>query len=213
MLARFAFSIVTVCSLVLVPGCVTRGSGQVAEETRTIEAFDALEASGSIDVFVRAGDAPSARVIGDDNLLPMIETRNVGETMRVRTTGSYMTTNGPEVHLTTTALKRIGISGSGKVDARDIASESLDLELSGSGELTIEGHASKVTIAMSGSGHLDATALQAEDVTITVSGSGSAKLTATTTLQASVSGSGTVRYRGNPNVEESVSGSGSVRPL
>ena len=212
MLARlFAPSLL---ALVVCAGCPTQGSGVRIEEDREIEAFTELDVGGSLNVIVHAGAAPSARLVGDDNLVSMIKTELHGDELRVYVDGSYSTRNPLSVFLTTPALREIELSGSADVVADGLRADSLVLDVSGSGTLSASGHGAKMTADVSGSGQVDAAGLPVEEANVDVAGSGRVSLTATSSLRARVSGSGSVRYGGSPSeVDKDVSGSGSIRPL
>ena len=199
--------------LALASGCPTTGSGKRVEVARKAEAFEALEVSGSRSVFLRGGAPPSAKVVADDNIEPMIATTVTNGTMHVHSTGSYVTTTPIQVHLTTPSPSKIHASGSGEITAEAIEVPAFTVQKSGSGSTKLAGTAPKLTISASGSGEIDAGALAAEDVHVTLSGSGSVTVTATKSLHATISGSGSVRYKGSPQVHENVSGSGSVKPF
>jgi hypothetical protein len=210
MLARIAIPILS--SLMIVGcGCPTRGSGVRTEVTREIQAFTTLDVPDAIDVVVRVGEAPGAKVVGDDNLVESVETELVGDTLHVRTRGSYITGSGLEVYLTTPSLDRIEVSGSGDVSVDGIEADAMVIESSGSGDVQASGAAKTLTIAASGSGDVDASRLTADDVKVNTSGSGDARVHANETLDATISGSGEVRYHGDPEVTQAVSGSGDVR--
>jgi len=201
-------------ALVFCAGCPTQGSGERIEEGRTIEAFTELDVGGALNVVVRSGASPSARVAGDDNLVPMVKTELHGDELRVYVDGSYSTRTPLNVFLTTPALREIDLSGSAAIEADGLHGDAIVLEVSGSGKLTVSGQAAELTAEVSGSGEVDAVKLPVEEAKVQVSGSGRVRLTATDTLRARVSGSGSVRYAGDPgDVDKDVSGSGSIRPL
>lgn len=201
-------------ALVLCAGCSTMGSGVRMEEARQIEAFTELDVRGSVNVFVHAGSAPGARVVGDDNLVPRVRTELHGEQLRVYVDGSYATGNPLTVFLTTPSLREIELSGSSAVQADGLSEDAFVFAVSGSGKLTAVGKGKTLQANVSGSGEIDTIALPVADASVNVSGSGRVRSTATSSLAADVSGSGSVRYGGEPgDVDKEVSGSGSIAPL
>lgn len=198
---------------VLATGCITKGSGNVAEETRPLDPFSRIESSGSVDVKIDKGETSQAIVTTDDNLLPMLETVVMGDTLKVRMNGSYVTSSGLLVRVTTPTLEAIEVSGSGNLKAPTIDADTLTVDISGSGSVAAAGSAKSLAASLSGSGRLDAVALPVERARLAVSGSGSAKIHVNEELEASVSGSGSVRYGGSPKVSKDESGSGRVAPL
>ena len=89
--------------------------------------------------------------------------------------------------------------------------DELAVSRAGSGDLSLAGLASRVSIELAGSGHVDAGELRGDDVTVGIAGSGDVTVHATRKLAASIAGSGDVLYSGEPSVQRSVAGSGSVR--
>jgi hypothetical protein len=109
------------------------------------------------------------------------------------------------------ALTALTLSGSGNIVAEDVAAESLEVTLPGSGTITGSGTATGLDVTVAGSGMVQFTRLVAHDVRAVVSGSGSVFVTASASLDASVSGSGAIVYAGNPqDVTQDVSGSGAI---
>lgn len=198
---------------VLATGCITKGSGTVIEETRPLEAFSRIDSSSSIDVKVDLGETSQAIVTADDNLMPMLQTVVMGDTLKVRMDGSYVTSSALLVRVTTPTLEGINVSGSGNLEALTVDTETLTVDISGSGSVVTGGKAESLAATLSGSGRLDASALPVESARLAVSGSGSAKVQASDELEANVSGSGSVRYGASPEVTKNVSGSGRVAPL
>jgi len=202
-----------VLASVLATGCITKGSGTVIEETRPLDAFSRVDSSGSIDVKIDKGETSQAIVTADDNLMPMLETVVMGDTLKVRMNGSYVTSSALLVRVTTPTLEAVDVSGSGNLKALTVDTETFTVDISGSGSVVTSGQAQSLAATLSGSGRLDASALPVKSARLAVSGSGSAKVQASDELDASVSGSGSVRYGGSPEVTKSVSGSGRVAPL
>ncbi|MEY4931621.1 MAG: hypothetical protein RI909_2345 [Bacteroidota bacterium] len=102
------------------------------------------------------------------------------------------------------------VSGSGSMDL-DVKGNNLKSEISGSGNIMLKGYATFNDISMSGSGSMNAFALELENAKVKVSGSGACELTAAASIEATVLGSGTIKHKGNTkNVSKKVYGSGAV---
>src|ERR671937_185417 len=81
--------------LAVAPGCYVagmpfvsppiKGSGHVVEEARTIGEFTGIEVHGVVAADVTAGEAPSLKLSGDDNLLPLIITEVQDGRLIIRT--------------------------------------------------------------------------------------------------------------------------------
>lgn len=211
-------------------GARVRGSGVSDTARRAVGAFDRIEIGGAFDVVVEIGPATSVEISGDDNLVPLVETRVVGSTLKVRTEERIDPRAGLTVTVTTPALEAVSVGGSGDVRVRGVEAPAfeagvhgsaelavdgdfgdLTADVSGSGELTMTGTADDVRAGVSGSGEIDLLGVRARSARVRVSGSGDVSVFVSESLDAEVSGSGDVRYAGSPSVRSHVSGSGSVR--
>jgi hypothetical protein len=104
----------------------------------------------------------------------------------------------------------LSVSGNGSMDL-DIKGNNLKTEISGSGNIILKGYATFNDIVMSGSGNLNAFACELENAKVKVSGSGNCEITVSTNLEATVLGSGSLKHKGNTkSVSKKVYGSGTV---
>ena len=188
------------------------GSGVAATQTRNVASFQGVELAGSNDVVVRVGEKQSVVVSADDNLIHRVTTEvQQGTLVIAQTPGNFTTKSPMRVVVSVPTLHALTLSGSGNVVVSDIKSQSLRVMLSGSGNLTGDGRATRFAATVSGSGNVLFQRLIANDVNAVVSGSGDILVTATKRLDASVPGSGAILYSGNPsNVTKSVTGSGTI---
>lgn len=81
-----------------------------------------------------------------------------------------------------------------------------EANISGSGNVLLNGKSGKAEYRIAGSGDINAIDLKTEDVNAHISGSGSIKCHATENLTGGVSGSGSVAYKGNPQINFSKRG-------
>ncbi|WP_213955893.1 head GIN domain-containing protein [Variovorax sp. dw_954] len=104
------------------------------------------------------------------------------------------------------------LAGGGSIRVERLENaRSLDVRISGSGEVTIGG--GKVTaqkLSITGNGSYSAPRLASEQADVTISGNGEVQLAASATLAVRISGIGNVRYHGDPAVTRSVQGIGSI---
>jgi hypothetical protein len=102
------------------------------------------------------------------------------------------------------------VSGSGSMEL-DIKGNNLKTEISGSGNISLKGYATFNDILISGTGSLNAFNCELENAKVKISGSGNCEITASDNLDALVLGSGTLKHKGNTkSVSKKVYGSGSV---
>ena len=216
---------------------IVTGSGKVVTETRAVTGFQAVASSLGGKLLLRQGTREGVELSGDDNVLPLIETRVVDHdgvpTLVIGPKrGSTFTTRSPmsaTVDLITlkaiamsgggavtcdglkTSSLKLALSGSADVKLRQLSADELAVNVSGSGDLVFGGKAAKLSVSISGSGDVNSRALEADDVSVSVAGSGDASVTARKTLNVSIAGSGSVVYAGDPIVKSSIAGHGSVR--
>ncbi|MDH5373214.1 MAG: DUF2807 domain-containing protein, partial [Acidimicrobiia bacterium] len=88
--------------------------------------------------------------------------------------------------------------------------DTFEVDISGSGNVTPEGTSGHLDVTISGSGRFDGTDLESATGKVRVSGSGNVVVNVTDELEATISGSGDVKYIGDPNLDSSVSGSGDI---
>jgi len=190
-----------------------RGSGNAATENRTVGAFSRIELDGAATLDTEIGANTTVTVTIDDNLLPLIQTKVEGDTLRIYSKESYNTSHGLKVKITTPTLEGIAVSGAGDIHAVGLDAKNFELSISGASDAHLAGKAEAFAIELSGAGSVEAFNLLAKKVKVAISGAASAEVYASQSLEATVSGTGSVQYKGNPpQVNKSVSGVGSIKP-
>ena len=188
------------------------GSGTIVSETRDVDTFSEVSFSGAGELEIVAGtEVSTCEIECDDNLMEYIKTEVVDGRLKIWTTENVASTKGVFARIGTNKLSKVSISGSAEADISGLNEESLEVRISGSGDIVCEGTSQSFKAVISGSGSIKTAELIADDVDIQISGSGSANVLANKKLNVRVSGSGDVQYAGSPEVEQSISGSGSVR--
>ena len=188
-----------------------KGNGKARTEQRAVPAFKALSVGGAVQLEVTIGSPQSVVLTGDDNILPLIRTRVVDDTLIVDSKKSYSSKTPLVLRITVPSLEALTASGSSDGFVKGIASRRFALNVSGSGNLELTGKTDALAIDVSGSGSIRARGLRAPSGAASVSGSGDLEVTATESLAADVSGSATIDYWGSPkNVARDVSGSGAI---
>ena len=189
------------------------GDGHVISESRSVEGVAAIDTSGSMQVEVRVGAAPSLTVSADSNLLPMIRTEVVGGTLRITTTGSFHTNNPIRVVYTTPQLTQVQASGSGRLMVSGLNGGPLNVSKSGSGATELVGRVGTFDVSSSGSGAINASGLQSGNVNVNISGSGRVNVGAVQadSMTVSMHSSGGLQASGAVQMLNArVSGSGSA---
>lgn len=97
----------------------------------------------------------------------------------------------------------IRIAGSGDIRVSDIQAEELTGNVSGSGNLYLQGKAQKAEYNQAGSGTIHAEKCAAQEVKAKCIGSGKVYCQAEQTLDSEIRQGGKVFYKGNPRVTSS----------
>ena len=189
------------------------GSGTLKTETRPVQGFTAIELSGVGDVVVEQTGTEFLAITTDDNLLPLVVTAVKSGTLEIGPAPSKsIAPTKLQIKITTAGLRKVDVSGSGRIEATKLTGADLSADISGSGSVKLAGQVDNLKISISGSGSFDGADLIAKRARASVSGSGRVRANVTEDLDAEVSGSGRIEYLGNPKVKSDVSGSGSIRP-
>jgi hypothetical protein len=215
-LAGVVVVVVSACSSApgsAVTGSAVTGSGTLRTESREVAAFSVIELTGSGDVVVEQDGTESLVIEAEDNLLPELTTDVSSGVLRLGTReGVDLSPTLPITYrITVDDLAGVQLSGSGSVTAAGITTPGLASDLSGSGDITIDGSATSQTVTVSGSGDYRAGELVTHSSTAAISGSGSIAVQVLDVLDVGISGSGDVTYTGDPRVTQDISGSGELR--
>lgn len=219
----------------LMPSCRDHwrleGNHHVVTEQRHIADFSRVRTEGDFRVYIVYDSVPEIKVEAEENLLPYIVTRSDGRTLdiEVRNNRNFHEHHPLTVHIRTPFIDKLGLQGSGYVDARGIDAANLeinldgsgtivcdflcnylDADLQGSGQLKLSGFAKEADIKLKGSGAIKAYNTEIDSIFASLSGSGSMYLTAVDLLDASINGSGTIYYKGEPEVNSHITGSGRI---
>lgn len=189
-----------------------KGSGNMVTETRELEAFTSVEASGSFDIEITVGKEQSVSLTFDDNLMDNIRSEVRHGRLILDTEGSYSSKKACVVAITVPSLESFESTGSGDARIDFINSESFECRLSGSGSIYALGKVDELDLEIAGSGDINAKELKARDVYAKISGSGDIDVYAEESISGRVSGSGDIFYYGDPkHTSLKVSGSGTIR--
>jgi carbon monoxide dehydrogenase subunit G len=201
----------------LAGGCLSRdevqGSGNVISEPRSVSGINVVELSGDTKLDIEQTGTESLTITADDNILPLLESvvRNGRLRLGVQTHFNNEAEQRIRYKLTVKDLSAIGLSGDGRIEAKNIAANRLKVSISGDGVIRAAGSAESQDISISGDGTYEAADLNSKSAEVHISGDGRATIAVAEKLSAAISGDGTVEYIGDPTVDKNISGDGSVR--
>ena len=213
-----------------------KGNGKMTTITRTTADYDGVECAGSFDYILVEGTEGNITIEGEENLIEYIitEIQNGALVVKVKNDVNLKTSRNKSIKITIPfkEIENVSLAGSGDLwNDNVLASDNLDISLTGSGDIILNIKASKTKASITGSGdvtlkgsthNLEASVtgsgdfhgfdLEVNDTDVSVTGSGDAKVVCNENLKARVTGSGDIMYKGNPKTEDTkVAGSGSIK--
>jgi hypothetical protein len=212
--------------------CSISGNGNVVAEERYVSGFSGLSVSNGIDVYIAPGEGGILKVVADENILEVLKTEVMGNTLKIYFSESVCGTKSSKVYVRYSNLNSITVSSAGDVKGEGIlTTDELDIELSSAGNLKLNVEAEKIFIDISSSGkaflsgratylearlssagNLNAFELEAETGDVAVSSAGNAKVFITGEASFESSSAGDIIYRGEPEIRKmSSSSAGSIR--
>ncbi|MBQ75632.1 MAG: hypothetical protein CMQ20_11520 [Gammaproteobacteria bacterium] len=102
------------------------------------------------------------------------------------------------------------VSGSGMIMLDNLTADRFDVVIGGSGSVKVAGDVEAQSALISGSGNYNAERLVSDFAHVRISGSGNANVSVSDDLNVVISGSGKVSYAGYPDISKLISGSGKL---
>lgn len=205
-----------------------------AEENRKVDSFKEIELKGSMDVYVTVGKKRSLRVVADDDMMDKIVTDVKGDTLVVKLKrGRYHDVGKMKIYVTVKNLEGAEVKGSGDMTVKgtiksknfeaavkgsgdlvleNVKANDLELDIMGSGDMSVTGSCDTLDLDIMGSGNLEAKNVKCDNAKVAIMGSGDADIHANKSLTATIMGSGDITVYGNPaKIKSRVAGSGDIR--
>ncbi len=210
-----------------------KGNGNVQIEKRTLtEPFTAIHASEGLDVYLTQGDRQDITVEADENLLNIIVTEVVDNTLKIHCKENIGRSKSQKVMVTFSDISKIiSTSGSDVYSTNTISVEQLELKsTSGSdmkvdvntailnckstsgSDLKISGKTDRLIAEATSGSDIKAENLIAQSSQVKATSGADITVNTQKELTAKASSGGDIRYYGNPEkVEKSDNVSGSIR--
>lgn len=190
-----------------------KGNGEVTSDKRPVTGLTSLNISGPLQVEVRVGGTASLEIIGDSNLVGLVQAQVTGNSQKIWMDDKFSSTNPIRVVYTVPVLEDVNSNGSGRLMINGLNGGNFNLRNNGSRTVVLEGRVTQLDISSMGSGKINAVNLQSQDTKVRVQGSGSLNLGQVNgnELNVTVHGSGSVNASGNVrNLVAQTHGSGSA---
>lgn len=212
---------------------ISRG---VAVVTKKITPFSELSVAGSMNIHLIQGSKTSLQIEGSEADIQLINVSQKGDSLMINTkkkSGFTFITKKVDIYITAPSLSEIYLKGSVHLSTDNqfhldnakitscgsakmimaLNAKDLEVNIKGSGQITLNGYAQHQTVNVSGSANYKANKLLSGSANINVYGSGTAYLDVERELNVKVYGSGNVLYKGNPLIQSQSYGSGKVKAI
>lgn len=198
------------------------GNSKTITKDVPVSSFTSLEASGIFQLKISQGNAESVKLEGEENILELIEVKNVGSKLIINSDKlknqnvHSKTRKSMMVHVTFKKINKMELnmvgnvqsgssltfdnldvhnSGVGNLDLTLIA-KAIKLKNNGVGNVTLNGTAQDAHISNTGVGSLQAGNFIVQTMNLKNSGIGSAEINAAKALRVSSTGMGSVKNKG-----------------
>lgn len=233
----FSFSILLM--LLVASGCDKINcysvTGDVVDRSYHIAAISGLQMHCEGEVFISQGDSQSVVLHSDEELFKVLQFHITNGVLIMEFSEDCVEHIGVfQLYITTTediksldlrssgsvkALDTlrapnlsINVAGSGGVELSYVYSDSMDIQITGSGNISLSSPDTLMyqSNMVSGPGNIQSFNLISHDVSVDGNGSGNINVHAVDTLHGSITGSGNLNYKGQPGIDVSDTGSGNV---
>jgi len=228
------------------------GEGDIVTREFNLPQIDRFSSEGSFDVFVEQGAEQSVIVEGEENIIDRLVTKvNNGRwdiklkpgsyskfslTVRIVTPdieemivdgsgdvfiGAYnvsklrLRSRGSgdfivSAPMTISNLLDLDIEGSGEITIPSLDCQNLEMDVEGSGNIAVNGTTQNAVYYVDGSGDIRAFDMVAQTGSATNQASGDIELMVANQLDVYIGASGNVAYKGNPSISQKITGSGKL---
>jgi len=187
-----------------------RGDGDVQEYELNVSDFNRISLSGPIDLVVKQGSTQSVTVRAEAPMYAELEYKVSNKEFEIGydNVRCFETNYGVEILVTVPELKEISVSGVSMIESDgQLILDNLDINVSGSAEVALEGEAETCDIEVSGTIEVYNFGFVNQKTTIDISGSADMEIFTEDELDIKISGSAVIEYMGTPTIDKNVSGS------
>lgn len=185
---------------------------------RDVAPFQSVSFSDAGDIEIAAGKAQSVTLDSEDQDLDDIKTEVRDDTLYITREKHWWMFGfgGPEhyrVRIELSHLAGVSIAGAARVRVNGLDGGDVTFSLTGATEMTAEGHADSLTLAMTGANKAILENLAVDTAVISTIGAGEALVNPAKALTVTVIGAGRVAYKGTPRITKTIVGGGTIEKL
>jgi|GEM_PF-1061848 len=228
-----------VFTLLMFTSCISglfgiTGKGNIVTLSSPARDFNTVELQTAATVDISKGDSFAVKLSDYENIIKHLKVEVVNQHLLIRTepASTFLRNSKASVHITLpdplfsvimagtgnvtihsafSDLQTLKLSGGGNIIVEeDSVISDLEVNLSGSGNITAKGVVEELTARISGSGNLNFSKMKVQDATCFLSGSGNMFVMVEDKLKARISGSGNIHYWGDPLLSSEIKGSGMI---
>ncbi|MCG8503923.1 MAG: DUF2807 domain-containing protein [Sphingomonadales bacterium] len=187
---------------------VFASADEVTEE-RDVATFSRIVVEGGLDIAIRAGETQSVAVTTEASHMDRVETIVRDGVLTIDLKGRRWRGADVEIEIAMAKFEGLEIDGAADATISNIDSEAVEIEISGAGDVSMDGACTTATFEVNGAGDIDAEAFKCAHVDLTINGAGDAEVFASETVAARINGVGDIEVYGNPKtVERQIAGLG-----
>lgn len=204
---------VGVLFVALAAGCSSaNGSGSIKTETRTINGVSSVSLLGDGMLDIEQTGTDSLTITADDNLLPLLnsEVRDGELKLGVKNLTNIKATKQIRYKLTVKGLTALSLTGDAEADVKKLATDHLKVNITGDGNIRIDGTADDQSITILGDGKYDGTRLASKTASVSITGDGHLDIAVSDKLDVKIIGDGKINYTGDPVITKSIVGDGKI---
>lgn len=197
----------------LTAGCSsTDGSGNIKTETRTINGVSSVSLVGDGMLEIEQTGTDSLTITADDNILPLLssEVRDGELKLGVKNLANINETKQIQYKLTVKGLTGLSLAGDAEADVKRLATDHLKVNITGDGNIHIDGTADEQSITIIGDGKYDGAKLASKTASVSITGDGNLDIAVSEKLDVKILGDGKINYTGDPSVTKSIVGDGKI---
>lgn len=210
------------------------GSGKAESVQKDLSGFSKIDAGSAFRVDVTRSDDYSVVINVGEKVVPYLDVRVEGDTLRIHLQSGLMGASGPlEAKVSMPVLNGLDLSGATRTSITgfksgerlnakisgasqlegDIETGDVRFEVSGASRLTLSGLGQKMALEASGASQANLANYRVSEATVEVSGASKATVNVTGSLDGEVSGASTLRYTGDPTLGSvKSSGASTIQP-
>ena len=187
-----------------------KGSGKRELQKRDVASFTSISTEGAFTIEVTCQKDLSLEVEGDDNVLEFVTTEVSGNTLRLKNTKNYSTSEPVRFKISVPNLEGLSVSGAGRIDIKGLNNDKFEVDANGAPNITVAGTTKVIDVGTNGAGKVDTTKLHASRGVVEANGAARVDLDVLEQLDATVNGPSTITYKGDPVVNKTVHGPGKI---